>query len=116
MAPAVSPARRSSRRSSTRRDRRRSRSRISAISRRAALYVLDTNPKVRSIAGINPNYAWGQDSWNDFEGAIKALKPGIEVKTSQMTKLFAGQFGAEISTLLASGADLVHSSFWGGDL
>jgi branched-chain amino acid transport system substrate-binding protein len=28
----------------------------------------------------------------------------------------AGQFGAEISTLLASGADVIHSSFWGGDL
>ncbi|MGH8691941.1 MAG: ABC transporter substrate-binding protein, partial [Burkholderiales bacterium] len=54
--------------------------------------------------------------WVDFEAAMKALKPGIEVKTSQMTKLFAGQFGAEISTLLSSGADLVHSSFWGGDL
>ena len=82
----------------------------------AALYVLERNPNIRSIAGINQNYAWGQDSWVDFEAAMKALKPGIEVKTSQMTKLFAGQFGAEISTLLSSGADLVHSSFWGGDL
>ena len=73
-------------------------------------------PNVKSIAGINQNYAWGQDSWTDFEAAMKALKPGIEVKTSQMPKLFAGQFGAEISTLLASGADVIHSSFWGGDL
>jgi len=82
----------------------------------AALYVAERHPKVKSIAGINQNYAWGQDSWTDFELAIKALKPGIEVKTSQMTKLMAGQFGAEISTLLSSGADLIHSSFWGGDL
>ena len=82
----------------------------------AALYALERNPNIRSIAGINQNYAWGQDSWTDFEAAMKALKPGIEVKTSQMTKLFAGQFGAEISTLLSLGADLVHSSFWGGDL
>ena len=82
----------------------------------AALYVRDTKPKVRSVAGINQNYAWGQDSWNDFEGAMKALVPGVEVKTSQMPKLFAGQFGAEISTLLSSKADFVHSSLWGGDL
>jgi branched-chain amino acid transport system substrate-binding protein len=82
----------------------------------AALYLLERHPQVKSIAGINQNYAWGQDSWVDFEAAMKALKPGIEVKTSQMTKLFAGQFGAEISTLLASGADVIHSSFWGGDL
>ena len=82
----------------------------------AALYALERHPNIRSIAGINQNYAWGQDSWTDFEAAMKALKPGIEVKTSLMTKLFAGQFGAEISTLLSSGADLVHSSFWGADL
>ncbi len=81
-----------------------------------ALYVLERHPKVRSFAGINQNYAWGQDSWTDFEAAMKALKPGLEVKTSQMTKLFAGQFGAEISALLSSKADLIHSSFWGGDL
>jgi branched-chain amino acid transport system substrate-binding protein len=82
----------------------------------AALYVLERHPNVKSIAGINQNYAWGQDSWVDFEAAMKALKPGLEVKTSQMTKLYAGQFGAEISTLLSSGADVIHSSFWGGDL
>ena len=81
-----------------------------------ALYVLERNPKIKSIAGINQNYAWGQDSWVDFEAAMKALKPDVEVKTSQMTKLFAGQFGAEISTLLSSKAQVIHSSFWGGDL
>jgi len=82
----------------------------------AALYVLERKPAAKSIAGINQNYAWGQDSWNDFEAAMKVLKPGIEVKTSQMPKLLAGQYGAEISTLLSSKADAVHSSLWGGDL
>ena len=81
-----------------------------------ARYVLERHPNIKSIAGINQNYAWGQDSWADFEAAMKALKPGIEVKTSQMPKLFAGQFGAEISALLTSGADVIHSSLWGGDL
>ena len=33
-----------------------------------------------------------------------------------MPKLFAGQFGAEITTLLGSGAEVIHSSLWGGDL
>jgi branched-chain amino acid transport system substrate-binding protein len=82
----------------------------------AALYLLERKPNVKSIAGINQNYAWGQDSWADFEASMKTLKPDVEVKTSQMPKLMAGQFGAEISTLLASGADVIHSSFWGGDL
>src|SRR5688572_19826889 len=82
----------------------------------AALYVKDVKPNLKSIAGLNQNYAWGQDSWGDFELAMKVLVPGVEVKTSQMPKLFAGQYNAEISALLGAGADVIHSSFWNGDL
>jgi branched-chain amino acid transport system substrate-binding protein len=82
----------------------------------AALYVKDAKAGIKSIAGINQNYAWGQDSWGDFELAMKVLVPAVEVKTSQMPKLFAGQYNAEISALLGSGADVIHSSFWDGDL
>src|SRR6266853_4964688 len=82
----------------------------------AALFVKNAKRGFRSIAGLNQNYAWGQDSWNDFEASMKQLVPGVEVKTSQMPKLFAGQYNAEISALLGSGADVIHSSFWDGDL
>ena len=82
----------------------------------AALYVRDAKKGVKSIAGINQNYAWGQDSWGDFEAAMKVLVPNIEVKTSQMPKLFAGQYNAEISALLSAKPDVIHSSFWNGDL
>jgi branched-chain amino acid transport system substrate-binding protein len=82
----------------------------------AALYVRDAKKGVKSIAGINQNYAWGQDSWGDFEAAMKVLVPNIEVKTSQMPKLFAGQYNAEISALLSAKPDVIHSSFWDGDL
>lgn len=81
----------------------------------AALYVTEMKPALKKVAGINQNYAWGQDSWNDFEAAMKVLKPGVDIATSQMPKLYAGEYGAEISALLSSGADIVHSSFWGGD-
>jgi len=82
----------------------------------AALYVKDAKPNVKSIAGINQNYAWGQDSWSDFDLAMKTLVPNVEVKTSQMPKLFAGQYNAEISALLGAKPDVIHSSFWDGDL
>ena len=82
----------------------------------AALYVKEMKPNVKSIAGINQNYAWGQDSWGDFEASMKQLVPNIEVKTSQMPKLFAGQYNAEISALLSAKADVIHSSFFDGDL
>jgi len=81
----------------------------------AALYVTEMKPALKKVAGINQNYAWGQDSWSDFEAAMKVLKPGVDIATSQMPKLYAGEYGAEISALLSSGADIVHSSFWGGD-
>ena len=82
----------------------------------AALYVTEMKKNIKSIAGLNQNYAWGQDSWGDFELAMKVLVPNVEVKTSQMPKLFAGQYNAEISALLSAGADVIHSSFWDGDL
>ncbi len=82
----------------------------------AALYVTEMMPKAKKIAGINQNYAWGQDSWNDFEATMKVLRPGVSVTTSQMPKLLAGQYGAEISALMAGSPDVIHSSFWGGDL
>ncbi len=83
----------------------------------AALYVKDLKKgKIKSIAGINQNYAWGQDSWGDFEKSMSVLVPGVKVASSQMPKLFAGQYNAEISTILGAKADVVHSSFWDGDL
>lgn len=82
----------------------------------ATMYLLDNRPAVKRISGINQNYAYGQDSWNDFEASIKAMKPGAEIVTSQMPKFGAGQYGSEISALLASNSDVIHSSLWGGDL
>jgi branched-chain amino acid transport system substrate-binding protein len=82
----------------------------------AALYVTEVMPNAKKVAGINQNYAWGQDSWNDFEAAMKALRPDVQVTTSQMPKFLSGQYGAEISALMASSPDVIHSSFWGGDL
>jgi len=82
----------------------------------AARYVRERLPNATRIAGINQNYSWGQDSWKDFEASMKALAPGTEVTTSQMPKLFSSQYGSEISVLLAGNPDVIHSSFWGGDL
>jgi branched-chain amino acid transport system substrate-binding protein len=82
----------------------------------AALYLKSLKPGLKTYAGINQNYAWGQDSWNDFEGSVKQIFPGATLTTSQMPKLFAGQYSAEISSLMSNKADVVHSSFWNGDL
>lgn len=83
----------------------------------AALYVAKKFANKEGYTGINQNYAWGQDSWRDFTGTMKVVAPQIKpVGNEQFPKLFAGQYGAEISTLLRADAGIVHSSFFGGDL
>ncbi|MEQ8655221.1 MAG: ABC transporter substrate-binding protein [Kiloniellales bacterium] len=82
----------------------------------AARYVVDRMGQIEDYAGINQNYAWGQDSWRDFVLSLKTLAPKAEINGDYFPKIFAGEYGSEISALLVSGAKLVHSSFWGGDL
>jgi len=81
-----------------------------------ALYLLENRPAVKSFAGINQNYAWGQDSWADFTAVMATLKPEATITSSQMPKFGAGQYGPEISALLQTNSDVLHSSLWGGDL
>jgi branched-chain amino acid transport system substrate-binding protein len=82
----------------------------------AARYVKHKLGDISNFAGINQNYAWGQDSWRDFELAMKTLEPKATVSKALFPKLFAGEYGSEISALLVSNAQVLHSSLWGGDL
>lgn len=81
-----------------------------------AKYMKSRNMKTDTIAGINQDYAWGQDSWTDFKTSVEKLNPSSEAKTALFPKIYAGQYGTEISALIRQKADVVHSSFWGGDL
>jgi branched-chain amino acid transport system substrate-binding protein len=82
----------------------------------AARYVAETRPNVKTLGSIQQNYAWGQESWADFALALGRLKPDAKVVSEQWPKLGQGQYGAEISALSVSNPDLIHSSFWGGDM
>lgn len=82
----------------------------------AARYLKDIGATSDKVAGINQNYAWGQDSWRDFSESVKVLDEKADFVTEQFPKVYAGQYGSEISALLTSRPDVVHSSFWGGDM
>ncbi|HVV62617.1 MAG TPA: ABC transporter substrate-binding protein [Pseudolabrys sp.] len=82
----------------------------------AARYLLSKKKNLTSYSGINQNYAWGQDSWRDFVGAMKVLAPKATADKVLFPKLFAGEYGAEVSTLLTSKSQALHSSFYDGDL
>ncbi len=81
-----------------------------------ARYLSSRGIKIDTFAGINQDYAWGQDSWSDFVGAMGQLQPDAKAVTSLFPKFGAGQYGTEISALLREKPTLVHSSLWGGDL
>jgi branched-chain amino acid transport system substrate-binding protein len=78
--------------------------------------VLDKKKNISVYSGINQNYAWGQDSWRDFNLSMKTLAPQATTDKVLFPKLFAGEFGAEISALLTSNSQFIHSSFFDGDL
>jgi branched-chain amino acid transport system substrate-binding protein len=72
-------------------------------------------PNLKKIAGINQDYAWGRDSWHIFELAMKQLMPQVEVVKTLWPKIFTTDYTAHISALEGSGAQVIHSSLWGGD-
>ena len=80
-----------------------------------ALAIKKYMPNVKKIAGINQDYAWGRDSWHIFELAIKKLIPSVEVVKVLWPKIFTTDFTAHVSALQGSGAEIIHSSLWGGD-
>jgi branched-chain amino acid transport system substrate-binding protein len=81
-----------------------------------ARYLKAKNIKVDSFNMINQDYAWGQDSKKDFAWSMEKLFPAAKVGEDLLPKFGAGQYGTEISALMAKPADVLHSSLWGGDL
>jgi branched-chain amino acid transport system substrate-binding protein len=81
-----------------------------------ARYLKSRNIPVKTFNMINQDYAWGQDSRKDFIFSMEKLYPDAKPGEDLLPKFGAGQYGTEISALMAKPADLVHSSLWGGDL
>ena len=81
-----------------------------------ARYLKARNIKADTFNLINQDYAWGQDSRKDFVLSMEKLYPGAKPGEDLLPKFGAGQYGTEISALMAKPADVTHSSLWGGDL
>ena len=43
-----------------------------------AHYVAENFPEIKSYTGINQNYAWGQDSWRDFNLSMQSFLPSAK--------------------------------------
>ena len=82
----------------------------------AARYLLGVKPGVKTVAGLNQDYAWGRDSWEIFSRALRKLKPDVQVVETLWPKLFQGDLSAEISKLLTAKPEVIFHSLWGTDL
>ncbi|MGH7069178.1 MAG: ABC transporter substrate-binding protein, partial [Acetobacteraceae bacterium] len=71
---------------------------------------------LKSIAGINQDYAFGRDEWKYFSEAMGVLEPGIKVGPALFPALFSGHYTSEISRVLSASPALIYSSLWGGDV
>jgi branched-chain amino acid transport system substrate-binding protein len=82
----------------------------------AALYVLARKPDLKTIAGMNYDYAYGRDSWDVFKRTILKRKPDVQVVGELWSKFLATEYSSEISRLLALKPDVIHTVNWGAGL
>jgi branched-chain amino acid transport system substrate-binding protein len=82
----------------------------------AARYVLRVKPDLKTVAGINYDYAYGRDSWEVFVATLKKLKPDVRVVGEIWVRFLETEYTAPITQLLAMGADVVHTVNWGAGL
>jgi branched-chain amino acid transport system substrate-binding protein len=81
-----------------------------------ALYVAKMYPHIKSVAGINPDYAFGRDEWKFFTEALKKVKPDVKIGTALFPALFSGHYTSELTRLSGERPDMIFSSTWGGDV
>ncbi|NJN40750.1 MAG: ABC transporter substrate-binding protein [Gammaproteobacteria bacterium] len=82
-----------------------------------ARYVAEKLKGKKGYTGINQNYAWGHDSWRDFDLAMKVVAPKMQQTSApQFPKLFSGQYGTEVSALLRAPRTSSTRASGGGDL
>jgi branched-chain amino acid transport system substrate-binding protein len=81
----------------------------------AARYLIDRIPGLQTFAGINQNYAYGQDTWRDFRLSMKALRPDAKVVSELFPTLNAGQYGSELSVIQSARPQALFTSFSGPD-
>nr|WP_321111500.1 ABC transporter substrate-binding protein [Halorussus salinisoli] len=71
---------------------------------------------VNTIAGINPNYAFGKDEFGVFKRAIRKLAGDVEVVYEGYPDLMADDMSTHITQVNDEQPDVTFSSCWGGDV
>jgi branched-chain amino acid transport system substrate-binding protein len=80
-----------------------------------AVGVATAWPEVRKFAHIHPDYSYGRNAFDHFTVAIEKLLGGSQVISQAWPKLGTTDFTPHITKAMASGADCLVTSCWGGD-
>jgi branched-chain amino acid transport system substrate-binding protein len=70
--------------------------------------------KVKKVATMSPDYAFGQDVTRAFVEHLKKLRPDIEIVDQQWPKLGEADYTPFINAQMSKKPDAVFSSLWGG--
>lgn len=79
-------------------------------------YLLKRHPDFKTLDAVNQDYAWGRDSWQILQAALKTQCPDVEVVAELFPAFGAADFSAEVSRLQALQPDVILSTAGGGDL
>ena len=81
---------------------------------RAGAYYVASKPYKRWMC-IGPNYNYGWDSWAQFKGKLKELRPDVEFVGEVWPKLTEKDFAPFIQKIVEAKPDAVWSPLWGMD-
>jgi len=75
-------------------------------------------PDIKTVIGVNPDYAWGRACWSAFKEAFKKLQPEAKFPLELWPPFGALDFKPYISQIMALknlNQDALHTSLWAGD-
>lgn len=68
------------------------------------------------VAGVNPDYVYGKQSWKIFKEQFKKRRPDVEFVSAQFPAFMKGEYKKEIQATLDANPDIVHSVLYSGDM
>lgn len=68
------------------------------------------------VAGVNPDYVYGHQSWEIFQQEFQQRRSGVEYVSSQLPAFLKGDYKKEIQATLDAEPDIVHSVLYSADL
>ncbi|UHQ96287.1 ABC transporter substrate-binding protein [Natrinema halophilum] len=81
----------------------------------ADILINEYGDEIDTIAGINPDYTFGHESWEEFTSYMDE-NHDVEVAYETFTQLGKGNYQNEIQAIMDAEPDVLYSALFSGDL